>query len=246
LLDDTPNRDLIERAEDLVMRLRDIQSCKIVADEQGSIAEIHVVAMSDRPAKMIARDIETCLNAQLGISIDYRKIGVVLVDPTKAVEKPRPAEAPIAGAGTPVRLEFLEQDMRIRFKGLRLSIEGDRIDVEVKLERNGLEVVGSQGDLRHAGRQRETVAGAALHAVTELLDENIQLCLAAISEIEVSGRTALLAVIDAVEGRAVTSFAGCVLLGRDPNEGAVLAVLDALNRQLGRWKLRTEIHYTIR
>jgi hypothetical protein len=244
LIDDKPNRDLIERAEDLVMRLRDIQSCKIVADEEGNIAEIHVVAMSDRPPKMIARDIETCLNAQLGISIDYRKIGVVLVDAAKAAEK-SPAAAPRTD-GPAARLEFLEQDVRIRFKGLRLSIEDERIDVEVKLERSGLEVIGSQGELRHAGRLHETIAGAALHAVTELLDENIRLCLSSISEIGVHGRTALLAVVDAVEGRAVTSFAGCVIVGRDPNESAVLAVLDALNRPLGKWKLRTEIHYTIR
>jgi hypothetical protein len=244
LTDDAPNRDLIERAEDLIMRLRDIQSCKIATDEEGRIAEIHVVAMSDRPAKMIARDIETCLNAQLGISIDYRKIGVVLVDPAKATEK-RPSEERRTD-GSPASLEFLEQDVRVRFKGLRISLEDDRIDVEVKLERSGLEVIGSRGDLRHAGRLDETIAGATLHAVTELLDENIRLCLSDISEVEVHGHSALLAVVDAVEGRAVTSFAGCVLVGRDPNESAVLAVLDALNRPLGKWKLRTEIHYTIR
>jgi hypothetical protein len=244
LIEDSPNKDLIERAEDLILRLRDIQSCKIVADEEGNITEIHVVAMSDRPPKMIARDIETCLNAQLGLSIDYRKIGVVLVDPAKAIGKT--SETQWREEGPRGRLEFLEQDVRIRFTGLRLSIDDDRIDVEVKLDKSGLEVVGSQGDLRHAGRLHETIAGAALHAITELLDENIRLCLSTISEVEVHGRTALLAVVDAVQGRAVTSFVGCALVGRDPNESAVLAVLDALNRPLGKWKLRTEIHYTIR
>ncbi len=244
MIEDSPNRELIERAEHLILRLREIHSCRIVADEEGSITEIHVVATSDRPPKMIARDIETCLNAQLGISIDYRKIGVVIIDRVKATEQTA-ATAPVPADPTG-RLEFLEQDVRIRFRGLKVSVEDERVDVEVKLEKNGLAVVGSQGELRHVPRLREAIAGAALHAIAELLDENVRFSLAGASEITLDGRSALLVFVDAVEDRSVTTFAGCALAGRDPNEAAVLAVLDALNRPLGRWKIRTEIHYTIR
>lgn len=244
MIEHSPNRDLIERAEHLILQLREIHSCRIVADEEGNITEIHVVASSDRPPKMIARDIETCLNAQLGISVDYRKIGVVIIDRMKAAEQAAtPDSAPANPAG---RLEFLEQDVRIRFKGLKVSLEDERVDVEVKFEKNGLTVVGSQGELRHVPRLREAIAGAALHAIAELLDENVRLSLAGVSEITLDDRSALLVLVDAVEDRSVTTFAGCALVGRDPNEAAVLAVLDALNRPLGRWKLRTEIHYTIR
>jgi hypothetical protein len=244
MIEDSPNRDLIERAEHLILQLREIHSCRIVADEEGTITEIHVVASSDRPPKMIARDIETCLNAQLGISIDYRKIGVVIIDRVKAAE-PAAAHDP-APADPTGRLEFLEQDVRIRFRGLKVSIEDERVDVEVKFEKNGLVVVGSQGELRYVPRLRETIAGAALHAIAELLDENVRLSLAGVTQTSLDGRAALLALVDAVEDRSVTTFAGCAIVGRDPNEAAVLAVLDALNRPLGRWKLRTEIHYTIR
>jgi hypothetical protein len=317
LQDDRPNREMIERAEDLILRLRDIHSCRISTDETGLVSEVHVVAATERSPKMIARDVETCLKAELNLDIDYRKIGVVIIDPMKETDPAKrlresagetvPAGddatdriveeqfAEVAGvddkapideavatgtepgetsamresaveeelARTPVHgtrageggaprleggaaLEFLEQDVRVRFAGLQLGIEETRVDAEVKLEKNGLEVVGCLGGFRTRGPMYETIAGATVHALTELLDERFHLCLSTVKEIEVSGSKALLAVVDVIDGREVRSFAGCVFVGRDANEAAVLAVLDALNRPSGRWKSRTEIHYRIR
>lgn len=296
MLEDKPNRDSIERAEDLILRLREVQSARIYADEQGNITEIHVVAVTDRAPKLIARDVESCLKAALGITIDYRKIGVVVIEPGKEphlharagdtashidprdsgliidldeiiderlVERPGEAAPEVPGQGTPeapaeqprpveppkaegTRLEFLENDARVKFKGLRVSTEEDRLDVEVRLAKGALEVVGSQGDFRCGGRLAATVAGAAIHAISELLDENIRLCLAGVEEVNSGGRMTLCAVVNAIDGRSVTSYVGCAFIGEERNESAVLAVLDALNRPLGTWKLRARIHYTIR
>ncbi len=307
---------MIERAEDLILRLRDIHSCRIATDETGAVSEVHVVAATERPPKMIARDVETCLKAELNLDVDYRKIGVVIIDPMKETDPAKRQQASagetdpvgdddtdriveerfagLAGAGgepgdeaaaagtesagepwiqepasekeytrVPARgdrtgeggappveggaaLEFLEEDMRVRFVGLRLGIEETRVDAEVKLEKNGLEVVGCLGGFRTSGPMYETIAGATIHALTELLDERFHLCLSTVKEIEVSGSKAMLAVVDVIDGRAVRNFAGCVFVGRDSNEAAVLAVLDALNRPSGRWKSRTEINYRIR
>jgi hypothetical protein len=316
VLEDKPNKDIIERAEDLILRLREVQSARIYADEQGAISEIHVVAVTDRAPKLIARDVESCLKATLGLTIDYRKIGVVVIDPAKDAfvtgkidgtashgegeaeqpvidldhviderlgegsgeppverrggtpgrrvddlpmartgegpdeqpswlgdDSPKPAESP----GAPqARLEFLETDARVRFKGLRVAIEEDRVDVEVRLARGTLVVIGSQGDFRFRGRLAETIAGATLHAISELLDENIRLHLSGIEEVNLGSRMAHCAVVSAIVDRAAVSYVGCALIGEERNESAVLAVLDALNRSLGRWKLRTEIRYTIR
>lgn len=302
MLEDKPNKDIIERAEDLILRLREVQSARIYTDEQGNISEIHVVAVTDRVPKLIARDVESCLKATLGLTVDYRKIGVVVIDPAKtdepvidleqaiderlgegtsepsverrtgtpgrrfddlpgvrAVEEsaerpgerpswpgddsPKPVEVPSAPQA---HLEFLETDARVRFKGLRVAIEEDRVDVEVRLARGTLVVIGSQGDFRFRGRLAETVAGATIHAISELLDENIRLCLSGIEEVNLGGRMAHCAVVSAIVDRCAVSFIGCALIGEERNESAVLAVLDALNRPLGRWKLRTEIRYTIR
>jgi len=326
VLEDRPNRDIIERAEDFILRLREVQSARIYTDEQGTITEIHVVAETDRAPKLLARDVETCLKASLGLTVDYRKIGVVVIDPSKGIlprrgdplelehelegedwtgrsldevlaeklteaparpnpsgpsgssmgsgqtvspearpssarstgPEPRDAFAPAApspgSAPAPraapepaiARLEFLEEDARIKFKSLRVVIEEDKVDVEVSLEKCGLTVTGSQGDLRFRGRLYETIAGATIHAVAELLDENMHLCFSGIEEVVLGGRKAICTVVSVVEGRSVASFVGCAVIGDDRNESAALAVLDALNRPLGKWKLRGEINYTIR
>jgi hypothetical protein len=272
-----PNRDIIERAEDALLRLREIRSVRISTDEVGNITEIHIVAATDRPPKMIARDVETCLSATLGLTVDYRKIGVVLVDPEKqppvrpgSEGREKPPSAPADDrdiidldeavvdsiGGTPGSgdaalaaappLEFLERDSRIRFKSLRIQTEDGRIDVEVTLEKSGLEVVGGLGAVRGSGQIPETIAGATLHALGELLDEGVGLRLAGVREIEIGGRRIMLASIEIVAGREIRCLTGSVPAGVDPNESAALAVLDALNRPLGRWRLRTEIHYTIK
>ena len=276
MLNDRPGRDIIERAEDLILRLREVHSAKIYTDEQGNITEIHIVAATDRPPKLIARDVETCLKASLGLSVDYRKIGVVVVGPSKEASTRKNAqgetsgetgagsEAPLdldevldewhgdrprpdaAAEQAAANLEFLERDARVRFKSLSVSIEEEKVDVEVRLEKSGLVVTGSQGDLRYRGNLSETIAGAAIHAIVELLDENIHLCLAGIEEVFIEGRAAVCTVVNAVQGRTITSYGGCTLVGQDRNESTVLAVLDALNRPLGKWRLRKEIHYTIR
>ena len=259
MIDETPGRELIDRAEALIMRLRDIQSCRITTDETGQITEIHVVACTNRSPKLIARDVESCLRAELGLYVDYRKIGVVIIDLRKELHPQRRYTDGIEHEGTeaaeamvhPVdeqetQLEFLEQDMRVRFKGLTLTLGEGSYDIEVRLEKSGIEVLGSIGDLKLGESIQESIARATVHALSELLDEGFNLCLSGIEEVTIRGRIALMAMVDVVSGRKAQGYVGCVFTGRDPNEAAALSVLDALNRPIGRWKSRQEIHYTIR
>ena len=260
--EDIPGRELIDRAETLITRLRDIQSCRITTDETGEITEVHVVACTDRSPKLIARDVESCLRAELSLYVDYRKIGVVIIDARKELHPRRrwtdrveqeEAELvePVEPVGLPdipqeTKLEFLEQDVRVRFKELALTIGDGSYDIAIRLEKSGIEALGLLGDQKLGEPIHEAIARATVHALSELLDEGFSLCLTGIEKVTIRGRTALMALIDVVSGRHAQGYVGCVFTGRDPNEAAALAVLDALNRPLGRWKSRQEIHYTIR
>ncbi len=270
MLEEFPERDQIDKAEELILKIRDIQSCRITTDKSGRISEIHVVAATDRQPKMIARDVETCLKAQLGLAVDYRKIGVVLLEAaSEKAEGDAPGQDPgrfdamvddmlsesterrtaqmerTTSAEEPARLEFLEDETRTRFRGLSLTLDETRMDVEVRLERNGIRAVGCLGAFRKSGPLHETIAEATIHALTELLDEDFHLCLSGIEEVELAGREALVAAVELLEGRSVRCFSGIAFVGRDVNEAVVLAVLDAVNRPFGRWKTRREAHYRI-
>jgi hypothetical protein len=298
LFEDSPGREFVVRAEDAILRLRDVHSCSITTDETGRISEVHVVASTDRTPKMIARDVETILKAEFGIDIDYRKIGVVLINsladtpapeagtetaeqdraPTPSREesdRPQPvphdrehaAGVPGGGgsasldggaeaSGSPdgggkmeapgPRLEFLEEDARIRFTGLTRTITDDHIDISVTLEKSGIEAIGCLAAVRGGGPPHRTIAEAALHALMELVDEQFTLTLGGVGEASIAGTDAVVAVVELVDGRTVRRYVGCVRIGHDAEEAVVLAVLDAVNRPFGRWKTRTEIHYTIR
>lgn len=264
-------RDLAHRAQEVILRIRDVRSCRVVTDGSGAVSEIHVVSTGDRQPKMIARDVVAILKVELDLDVDYRKIGVVLMDrepgeearpasETPAREAPRvfpwdeavrEAHSPPAGeeASVPTAgeagLEIVEDFTRIGYRGFKVTIDRDRVTAEVTLARDGLEVTGSNEGER-GGPVYAAIARAAVRALAELLDEDFRLCLSEIREIELTGRKALIAVVDVVGGREAGSFSGCAFAGADPNEAAVLAVLDAVNRPFGRWKSRREIHYRIR
>jgi hypothetical protein len=314
-MNNSSSRDKLRRAEELIKRLRGVQSCKITADEKGKIAEIHVVASGERLPKMIARDVESFFKANMSMDIDYRKIGVVMIDrlngddtghrdlrgerdmgleypdegdsdrvsysqktdagkldefsdsaegviDSKVNEATWKSELEAFGkgehdlyrrgkeaereVGDKPRLEFLEEDVRIRFISLNLKVKEESIRAEVILRKGDMEVVGRREDVRTSEPPLRIVAEATINAVMELLDEKFKLCLSDIKEVEVTGRRAVVGAVDLIRGRSASPLTGCVFIRREPNEAAVLAVLDALNRPMGRWKSRKEIHYLIK
>jgi hypothetical protein len=66
-------------AEKWISQIKSVLQCKIDLTPDGEIAGVHVVARSDREPRHIVRDVEGLLKARLGISVFYKKIGVVQV-----------------------------------------------------------------------------------------------------------------------------------------------------------------------
>ena len=66
-------------AERWIGQIRGVCQCKIDIDSEGEISAVHVVAGMDREPRHIVRDVEGLLKARLGLSVYYKKIGVVQV-----------------------------------------------------------------------------------------------------------------------------------------------------------------------
>ncbi|MBD3220371.1 hypothetical protein GF314_03935, partial [bacterium] len=93
-------------AEKWIAQIKGVLQCKIDLTPDGEISGVHVVARSDREPRHIVRDVEGLLKARLGISVFYKKIGVVQVVDSEApptLDQPPPAEAEPAMSldGTP-------------------------------------------------------------------------------------------------------------------------------------------------
>ena len=257
--------DVIERAEALVSRIQGISSCRISTDEVGEITEVHVVATCQKPSKLVARDVESCLKAMLGIHIDYRKIGVVVFDSeegqtTYSEEGGNPVKDDSEEGqttyseegGNPVKddevVEFPVEEFpsRLGFQSVNLFISQESIQAEVELVRDGLEVLGNATSENLSVSPIRVVAEATLKAAGELLEESARFCLAEVREIRLGETIAVVVKVDLLRHRDIKSLAGCSLFSANINQTAVFATLDAVNRVLGKLGVKKSVEYRIK
>ncbi len=244
----TPQRytsDIIARAEQAVSKIRGISSCRISTDDQGEITEVHVVSTANKSPKLISRDVQSCLIAEMKISVDFRKIGVVQLESTPVSDDER--EGPARPFGEDLA-EFPVEEFasRCAFQSVNLFISQDSVQAEVELVRDEMETLGKAKSDNPSVDHEIVVAEATLKAVGELLDEDIRLCLSGFEEVVLGGDIAFVVRVDLVQNRERKSLIGCSLLTRNANQTAVYATLDAVNRVLGVLKSRSSIEYNIK
>ena len=93
-----PNSINVNYLQSLVTGLREVTGCRIITDPAGEVTEIHVTAVSNRPPRLIARDVDTILKVRGGLDIDHRRIQVALIEPGAAPTASASATAaPVAG-----------------------------------------------------------------------------------------------------------------------------------------------------
>lgn len=97
------------RVEEDIRSIPGVVGCRIVWDREGRISEIHVVSSGERPAKMVARDVQSLLLVNHDLAVPYQKVSVVATPqpPGRAASprapRPRPLdpEADLAPAPGP-------------------------------------------------------------------------------------------------------------------------------------------------
>lgn len=230
--------DNIARAEHMVARIKGVSSCRIATDSDGQITEVHVVALGGKPAKLVARDVETCLKAELGIAVDYKKIGVVVVESERGENQWR------AEAERVVELPIEEHPSRFSFQSVNMFVSEESVQAEVELVRDGVETFGS-AQSANVGGSAAVVAEATLKAIAELLDEPVRLCLSGVREVPVGAVTAIIVTADLVRGRDKKSLVGCSLVADNVSQTIVFATLDAVNRVIGKFRAKKSIEYRI-
>jgi hypothetical protein len=239
-------QELIERAEALVNRIQGVSSCRISTDEVGAITEIHVVALPHKAAKLVARDVETCLKAELGMEVDHRKIGVVVItagDATGDGDRPRPQ---YSESDAVVEFPIEEFASRFEFKSVNLFVSSESIQAEVELVRDGVEVLGKAATDNPNAPPARVVAEAAVKAVGDLLEDSARLCLSEVRDIVLGETPAVVVKVDLIKSRDVKSLAGCAFISGNVNQTVVFATLDAINRVIGKLPFRKSIEYRIK
>ena len=225
----------LKRIEKLLVELEGVGSLKIVPDGHGGIDEIHVLSSSSLGPKQIVRNIESALLAEFGLQVDHRKISIARV---RSPEISMAAQAD----GTPGATHHGQQtapepdrasDRRLILKGLHIERSaGQRMTCKVEIEDAGEVLTGeAEGPDFEKGRL-EIAAAALLEALQQASEENVHLSLQGISKLDSLGRSFVVAIVGAAEGRKGITLAGIAHITDSPEEAAVLATLHATNRWL--------------
>lgn len=199
--------------EESLTRLDSIDAVRIVNDGDR-IAEVHVIAALDKPAKQVVRDVQSLAMARFGAAIDRRVISVVQISPSDLapMSKARPAVA-----------EVME------------TPNGTRTTLSVTLRHRDEEHTGSANGPAVASARLRLIGEASISAVEQAYTELPPVALDSIAVTQVGSWRVVVAVIIAAGERGGEQTAvGSALARGDDGEAAVKAVLNALNRRLAR------------
>lgn len=215
------------RAQRLLAALGGIVSAKVVADENGRLAEIHILASPEFHPKQIVRNIESALSAGLGVLVDRRIISVAQLRSDASPELiPKPKEAPprrrtAAEPRQPRRVIYVQYDAKA-------SAPLDS-RCRVTLMRGDEELTGTASGVNTPQGRAEAAARAVLAALQSAGSmKGVGLEGAAI--VQAHGKTCVLVSARVVAGRSSRLLTGIATLGRSPEEAAIFAALQATNR----------------
>lgn len=194
--------------EEALCRLPTVDAVRIVGDN-GRISEVHVLAAPLKPAKQVVRDVQSLAMASFGVSIDRRTVSVVQIDRGERTPSERPA-----------------------ILDIKEVPEGTRITASVTVGWQGEVFVGEASGPSASATRLRLVGDATLRALELAVGGDIGLALAALDTATIGNRAVTIAEVVVVTGGEERMMVGSALVGADPAQSAVRAVLDALNRHV--------------
>ncbi|MBA2563958.1 MAG: hypothetical protein H0V09_00870 [Gemmatimonadetes bacterium] len=223
-----------EKIESVLRTLPEVRAAKVALDVDGSIAEIHLVAPDTVSAKATVRNVESLLKAALGLDVDHRVISVAQVR----------LDADVGGSGGKARAGGTLADLpnlrrgpaRVRFLEVNFTSEAPfKVKCEVTLDWGGESFSGAATDTSTARSRPRLAARAACDALESFLERNVALSLEHFQILDTPvGSIALACLRNLGREDRQRTLVGSALIEEDPNQAAVLAVLDALNRMVLR------------
>lgn len=198
----------VKALESTIARIPGVENVRVVV-ESNKPREVHVLATPGKPAKQVVRDVQSVAMAAFDLDIDRRIISVVQID-----------GGDLSAGDRPVVDDVAEE------------IDGSRMKVTVTLHWHDEKLTGSaQGPAASTTRMR-LVSEATLVALEQALDENAAFAVSAEAIHRVGAEDVAIVQVVLVIGGRERMMVGSALVGNDPSQAMVRAVLDAVNRQV--------------
>lgn len=208
---------LVSEIEQALSQVSEIRAARVVTGVDGTIDEIHVLALPSKAPKQLVRDIESTLMAAFGVSIDHKKISI----------------AQLGQESVPTVAEPTKIQARAQIKNINVEVVGVYVNVSVALELEGELFTGkATGPASRTGRER-LVAEATLDAIAQYLQGAFTFALEDVEIIRLGRESIAVSCVVLVTSLGEQAFAGSALVRQNDKDSIVRATLDAINRRLG-------------
>jgi hypothetical protein len=155
---------------------------------------------------------------------------------------PQPTSADnTVSPGDPVPAVLVAEGLtpRITCGGVGVMASDMVVRAEVQLRAGEIEARGTREGPNHADSDVQLVARAALDALSELLSEPVLLHLKEVRIEPLGGQNVVMIAVDLVEGRISDTLFGSCSTCHNRQQAVVHSVLDALNRRLSLYSLKS-------
>ena len=227
----------IARAQELIGTLPGVIAARIVPDEKGAVGEIHVLVTPELTPKQTVRNIESALQAQLGMKVDHRKISVA----TTTEKRPTPAEgvkvAEAAAVAAAVAAAAKDPGRRIYFEDVEVRrSRSSGVSCRVTLRKGEQSFIGETDGVENERSRVELAAQATLKAIALAEGPERALALLGCKQLTAFDREFVFAGVTARFGRDTAMLTGSCEVKDSLETASVLAVLDATNRWIAHVK----------
>ena len=198
---------IISEMEKMIDQLSGVISNKIIQDDQGEIAEIHILADKSRNPKQISRDVQSALTAKFNISIDYKVISVAEIE-SDGIHK--------SFGG-------------IKLKSLSYDLEGINGKARVILEKDGISYEGEYGGIHSGNFLKMAFINATIDALNKYTGKENVFMVEDYKVIGLAERRVLVVAIAFINAKHRDLYIGNAVLNDETGAECVNGVLDAVN-----------------
>lgn len=215
-MDSSASRVRVRDIEAALAEIGEINAARVVVTPEGTISEIHVIALPNKQPKQLVRDIESTLMARFAIPVDHKKISIALL-----------------GQESLATPDTRSSAARPRIISVHASTSGVQASVSVTLEIADVQYTGiASGPASQTGRAR-LVAIATLDAIGQYSSATLAFALEDVAIVQLGREKVAVSCISLVSGFGEQSLSGSALVRQNDNDSIVRATLDAINRRMG-------------
>jgi len=229
---------LAVRAEDVIRKLRDVSAVSVLVDD-GLIHEIHITTASNRAPKQLVRDVESALEAEMGIRVDHRCVSVA--QKKEAAEESTLPELSVADFYIPE-----SNAQRVRFGSVNVTFSEVKGNAKVELRLDAHESAGFADGSCDQHDVNRLIANATLQCIRQFIAEECSFSLGDVEVIRLGPDEVVVANVKFLWGRTDRTLVGSTVVSQNLHQSIVYAVLDAVNRVFGNLRLKEPVEYELR